>query len=276
MAETPETPADDKQVALFSVENLCKSYKKKRVVNDVSYSVNRGELVGLLGTNGAGKTTSFRVAVGLIRPEGGRVFLEEEDITRDPIHIRARKGLGYLSQEPSVFQGLSVYDNLIAILEMRNVPKKERIEATEQTLEEFSLKDHRDKSAKNLSGGLRRRLEIGRTLLLKPKLLLLDEPFSGLDPKVVGDIQEIIRNLTSRNIGILLTDHNVRETLAVTDRAYIMHEGDIVRHGNPDDLVKDDFVRQVYLGDRFDRNFADYRGYFGGKDAASPSGSESE
>ena len=274
MTETLETPTEKGSVDLFSVENLCKSYKKKRVVNDVSYSVNRGELVGLLGTNGAGKTTSFRVAVGLIRPEGGRVFLAEEDITRDPIHIRARKGLGYLSQEPSVFQGLSVYDNLIAILEMRNVPRKERIEATEQTLEEFSLKDHRDKSAKNLSGGLRRRLEIGRTLLLKPKLLLLDEPFSGLDPKVVGDIQEIIRNLTSRNIGILLTDHNVRETLAVTDRAYIMHEGDIVRHGNPDDLVEDDFVRQVYLGDRFDRNFADYRGYFGGKDAASPSESE--
>jgi lipopolysaccharide export system ATP-binding protein len=250
------------KVTLFSVENLCKSFKGKQVVSDVGYSVDRGELVGLLGTNGAGKTTSFRMAVGLLHPDSGRVFLEEEDITRDPIHIRARKGMGYLSQEPSVFQGMSVRDNLIAILEMRRVPRQERIERTDQMLEEFGLKDHRDKYARNLSGGLRRRLEIGRTLLLRPKLLLLDEPFSGLDPKVVGDIQELIRGLTKREIGILLTDHNVRETLAVTDRAYIMHEGKIVRHGHPEELVKDEFVREVYLGDRFDRSFAEHRDYF--------------
>jgi len=250
------------EVTLFSVEKLCKSFKGKQVVSEASYSVDCGELVGLLGTNGAGKTTSFRMAVGLLRPDAGRVFLQEEDITRDPIHIRARKGMGYLAQEPSIFQGMSVFDNLVAILEMRGVPKKERIEQTEQMIEEFGLAGHRDKDAKNLSGGLRRRLEISRTLLLNPKLLLLDEPFSGLDPKVVGDIQELIRALTERDIGILLTDHNVRETLAVTDRAYIMHDGEILRHGHPEELVEDEFVRKVYLGDRFDHSFADYRDYF--------------
>lgn len=237
---------------LFRVEKLCKSYNRKRVVNEVDYAVDRGELVGLLGTNGAGKTTSFRMAVGLIRPESGRVLLEEQDITKDPIHIRARKGIGYLAQEPSVFQDLTVFDNLEAILEMLGVPRKDRVKRTESMLQELGLWEHRVKKARELSGGLSRRLEIARTLLLQPKLLLLDEPFSGLDPKVVGDLQEIVRGLTGRGIGILLTDHNVRETLAVTDRAYIMHEGRIVRHGRPQELVEDELVRKVYLGDRFE------------------------
>lgn len=241
-------------MALFRVEKLCKSYHHRRVVDEVDYAVDHGELVGLLGTNGAGKTTSFRMAVGLVRPESGRVLLGEEEITRDPIHIRARKGIGYLAQEPSVFQGLSVFDNLEGVLEMLGEGRKERRERTEAMLQELDLLAHRDKKARDLSGGLRRRLEIARTLLLKPKLLLLDEPFSGLDPKVVGDLQVLIRGLTRRGIGILLTDHNVRETLAVTDRAYIMHEGRIVRHGTPQELVQDELVRRIYLGERFDRS----------------------
>lgn len=244
---------------LFEVRNLYKRYKNKCVVDDVSYFVNRGELVGLLGTNGAGKTTSFRIAVGLVRPDTGQVFLDGQDITNDPIHIRARKGLGYLAQEPTVFRELSVYENLVAILEMLNVPKKERIESTEAMIEEIGLKEHTAKSAKNLSGGLRRRLEIARTLLLKPKILLLDEPFAGLDPKVVGDLQELISKLTTRDIGILITDHKVRETLQVTHRAYIMHDGIILKHGDPKSLIHDERVIQVYLGNSFEDQYGKNR-----------------
>jgi lipopolysaccharide export system ATP-binding protein len=242
---------------LFEVKSLYKSYKDKCVVDDVSYSVNKGELVGLLGTNGAGKTTSFRIAVGLVRPDEGNVFLAGEDITKDPIHIRARKGLGYLAQEQTIFRDLTVYENLVAILEMLNVPKKERIESTDAMIEEIGLKEHTTKLAKNLSGGLRRRLEIARTLLLKPKILLLDEPFAGLDPKVVGDLQELISNLTTLDIGILITDHKVRETLEVTHRAYIMHDGIILKHGKPDELIHDERVIQVYLGNSFEDQYGE-------------------
>lgn len=244
---------------LFRVEKLVKSYQQKRVVDQVDYQVDRAELVGLLGTNGAGKTTSFRMAVGLIRPEEGRVFLEEEDVTRDPIHIRARKGIGYLAQEPSVFQGLTVFENLVGVMEMLKFPRKERNQKAEEGMVEFGLIDHRDKYAKNLSGGLRRRLEIARTLLLEPKLLLLDEPFSGLDPKVVGDLQVLIRGLCRKGMAILLTDHNVRETLAVTDRAYIMDDGHILCQGTPEELVEDELVRQIYIGDRFDKSLKEHR-----------------
>ena len=242
---------------LFEVKSLYKSYKNKCVVDDVSYSVNTGELVGLLGTNGAGKTTSFRIAVGLIRPDDGHVFLDGEDITKDPIHIRARKGLGYLAQEQTIFRELTVYENLVAILEMLNVPKKERTESTDAMIEEIGLKEHTTKLAKNLSGGLRRRLEIARTLLLKPKILLLDEPFAGLDPKVVGDLQELICRLITRDIGVLITDHKVRETLKVTHRAYIMHDGVILKHGEPESLIHDERVIQVYLGNSFEDQYGE-------------------
>ena len=222
---------------LFRVEKLVKSYQQKRVVDQVDYQVDRAELVGLLGTNGAGKTTSFRMAVGLIRPEEGRVFLEEEDVTRDPIHIRARKGIGYLAQEPSVFQGLTVFENLVGVMEMLKFPRKERNQKAEEGMVEFGLIDHRDKYAKNLSGGLRRRLEIARTLLLEPKLLLLDEPTNGLDPEGIMAMRELIRDLPQRiDATVFLSSHLLGEVEEVADSIALLRGGKLIAQGKLSEL----------------------------------------
>ena len=208
--------------------------------------------MGLLGPNGAGKTTSFKMALGLVRPDEGRVLLRGEDITRAPTHVRARKGIGYLPQEPSVFRRMSVEDNILAVLEALDLAEPQRRERAEARIAEFGLEKVRRSLAENLSGGERRRLEIARSLALEPALVLLDEPFSGIDPIAVEDIQGLLRGLRRRGIGLVITDHNVRETLSITDRAYIIHSGRIARQGVPGDLVNDEFVRKIYLGSRFE------------------------
>jgi len=222
------------------------------VVDGVSFHVEPGEIVGLLGPNGAGKTTSFRMALGLVPPDGGTVHLRGEEVTRAPVHVRARLGLGYLPQEASVFRKMTVEDNVLAVLEALDLPAKERRERCEARIEEFGLGKVRGSLAETLSGGERRRLEIARALALEPALLLLDEPFSGIDPIAVEDIQGLLRDLRKRGIGLVITDHNVRETLSITDRAYIIHLGKIARQGVPADLVEDEFVRKIYLGSRFE------------------------
>jgi lipopolysaccharide export system ATP-binding protein len=233
-------------------ENLVKKYRNRTVVDHVSIEVEQGEIVGLLGPNGAGKTTSFYMMVGLIRPREGRIFLEDEDITTLPVYKRARLGIGYLAQEASVFRNLSVEDNIRAVLEMSGLSKRDQAERLETLLNEFGLLKIRKSKGIQLSGGERRRTEIARALALKPKFILLDEPFAGVDPIAVEDIQEIVSRLKSKNIGIIITDHNVHETLAITDRAYLLFEGRILMSGTSSQLAEDEHVRRVYLGKNFE------------------------
>ena len=233
-------------------KGIFKSYKGRKVVNDISIEVNQGEIVGLLGPNGAGKTTSFYMIVGLIKPDGGKISLDSLDITTLPMYKRAQKGLGYLAQEPSVFRKLSVEENIKAVLELTNLSKKEQSEKVESLLDEFGLQKIRNSRGDLLSGGERRRTEIARALATDPKFVLLDEPFAGVDPIAVEDIQKIVSLLKNKNIGILITDHNVQETLAITDKTYLMFEGNILKKGVPEELAKDEMVRKVYLGQNFE------------------------
>lgn len=232
--------------------NLVKRYKRKPVVNDVSVEVNQGEIVGLLGPNGAGKTTTFYMTVGLIRPNEGNVFLDDLNITKLPMYRRAQLGIGYLAQEASVFRKLSVEDNIKAVLEMTDLSKTEQKEKLESLLDEFSLQKIRTNRGDLLSGGERRRTEIARALASNPKFILLDEPFAGVDPIAVEDIQSIVAKLKEKNIGILITDHNVHETLTITDRAYLLYEGKILKSGTAEELANDETVRRVYLGKNFE------------------------
>ncbi len=233
-------------------EKLVKSYSGKRVVKEVSLEVNQGEIVGLLGPNGAGKTTTFYMIVGIIKPNNGQIYLEGQNITKFPMYKRAQNGIGYLAQEASVFRKLSVEDNIKSVLELTKLNKKERTEKTEKLLEEFGLTHIRNNRGDLLSGGERRRTEIARALATDPKFILLDEPFAGVDPVAVEDIQKIVAQLKHRNIGILITDHNVQETLAITDRTYLMFQGGILKHGQPEELAEDEMVRKVYLGQNFE------------------------
>ncbi len=233
-------------------EGLVKSYGSRKVVNDVSFYVNPGEVVGLLGPNGAGKTTSFYAVVGLVRPDEGRVFIGREEITGIPMHERAKKGIGYLPQEASVFRALTVEDNLKAILELQSMSKDEQANKLEKLLEEFGLNKVRKTMGNVLSGGERRRTEIARALACSPTFILLDEPFAGVDPIAVEDIQRIVKQLSLKGIGILITDHNVQETLHITDRAYLLFEGEILKEGTAESLASDEQVRRVYLGQNFE------------------------
>lgn len=233
-------------------ENLVKKYRSRTVVNKVSIEVSQGEIVGLLGPNGAGKTTSFYMIVGLITPNEGRIFLNDQEITKEPIYKRARMGIGYLAQEASVFRKLSVEDNLRAVLEMSKFSKAEQKDIVESLLVEFGLTGIRKSLGVQLSGGERRRTEIARALALRPNFILLDEPFAGVDPIAVEDIQEIVSALKKKNIGILITDHNVHETLSITDRAYLLFEGSILKAGTAEQLIEDEQVRNVYLGKNFE------------------------
>jgi lipopolysaccharide export system ATP-binding protein len=232
-------------------EQIRKTYRGRAVVNGVSVEVNQGEIVGLLGPNGAGKTTSFYMIVGLVRPDEGKVFLDDVEITKAPMYKRAQMGIGYLPQEVSVFRKLSVEDNIMAILEMTDLNKMQRQEKLERLLEEFHLTHVRKNLGNRLSGGEKRRTEIARALATDPKFVLLDEPFAGVDPIAVEDIQAIVSELKKRNIGILITDHNVQETLSITDRAYLLFEGSILKSGTAEELASDEQVRRVYLGQNF-------------------------
>tara|TARA_B100000886_G_scaffold13768_1_gene8929 strand:- start:9 stop:743 length:735 start_codon:yes stop_codon:yes gene_type:complete len=236
----------------LKASNLVKSYSGKNVVKQVSVELNQGEIVGLLGPNGAGKTTSFYMIVGLIKADSGNIYLNKKEITNYPMYKRAQNGIGYLAQESSVFRKMSVEDNILSVLELTNLSKAEQIQKTESLLEEFGLLEIRKRRGDLLSGGERRRTEIARALATNPNFILLDEPFAGVDPLAVEDIQKIVRDLTKKNIGILITDHNVQETLAITDRTYLMFEGKILRHGSPEDLANDEMVRKVYLGKNFE------------------------
>lgn len=231
---------------------MVKRYRQRTVVKDVSVEVNQGEIVGLLGPNGAGKTTSFYMIVGLIKPNEGGVFLDNEDITDLPMYRRARKGVGYLAQEASVFRKLSIEDNLKAILEMTDLSKGDQRAKLEELLDEFGLQHIRKSRGDLLSGGERRRTEIARALAVDPKFILLDEPFAGVDPIAVEDIQSIVEKLKNKNIGILITDHNVQETLSITDRTYLLFEGTILKSGTAEELAEDEQVRKVYLGEKFE------------------------
>ncbi|MCG8411147.1 MAG: LPS export ABC transporter ATP-binding protein [Bacteroidales bacterium] len=233
-------------------DTLIKKYRSRTVVKGVSVEVNQGEIVGLLGPNGAGKTTSFYMIVGLITPNSGNIYLDDIDITKEPVYKRAQMGVGYLAQEASVFRKLSVEDNIKAVLEMSNMSKEEQRDRLENLIDEFGLQKIRKSLGVQLSGGERRRTEIARALSIKPKFILLDEPFAGVDPIAVEDIQEIVGKLKEKNIGILITDHNVRETLTITDRAYLLFEGNILKSGSARDLAEDEQVRKVYLGKNFD------------------------
>jgi lipopolysaccharide export system ATP-binding protein len=233
-------------------ENLVKRYKARTVVNKVDLYVEQGEIVGLLGPNGAGKTTTFYMMVGLIKPNTGKIFLEDRDITIDPMYRRAQYGIGYLAQEASVFRRLTVEDNIKAVLEYTKLKKAEQTERLEKLIEEFGLQNVRKSFGSTLSGGERRRTEIARSLAVDPKFILLDEPFAGIDPIAVEDIQNIVSNLKNRNIGVLITDHNVHETLSITDRAYLLFEGSILKSGTSEQLANDEHVRRVYLGQSFE------------------------
>lgn len=235
-------------------ENLVKIYKKRRVVNDVTIQVKQGEIVGLLGPNGAGKTTTFYMIIGFIKPEGGKILLDHEDITYLPMYQRARKGIGYLSQESSIFRKLTVEQNIMAILQMQSLTKEERNSRLESLLQELDISRLAKRKAYNLSGGERRRVEITRALATEPKFMLLDEPFSGIDPIAVEDIQKIIYRLKEKSLGILITDHNVRETLSTTDRAYIICDGEILKSGTAEFLASDAEARKIYLGEKFRLN----------------------
>ena len=237
---------------MLTAKNISKSYRGRKVVNSISVDVKQGEIVGLLGPNGAGKTTSFYMIVGIIKPENGDIFLDQEVISTYPMYQRAQKGIGYLAQEESVFRKLSVEDNILGVLEFSELTKIQQKEKAEQLMEEFGLINIRKNRGDLLSGGERRRTEIARALANNPKFLLLDEPFAGVDPIAVEDIQSIVSVLKRKNIGILITDHNVQETLAITDRTYLMFEGKILKEGIPEDLAKDEMVRKVYLGKNFE------------------------
>lgn len=237
---------------ILKAENLIKKYRQRTVVNDVSFEVSQGEIVGLLGPNGAGKTTSFYMIVGLIKPNEGHVYLDGEEITTDPMYRRAQKGIGYLAQEASVFRKLSVEDNVMAVLEIHYPNREERREKLEQLLAEFSLNRVRKNRGDLLSGGERRRTEIARALAANPNFILLDEPFAGVDPIAVEEIQSIVAKLKTRNIGILITDHNVQETLSITDRAYLLAEGKIMLTGTPEEIADNELARKFYLGRNFE------------------------
>ncbi|MCD6374813.1 MAG: LPS export ABC transporter ATP-binding protein [Caldisericaceae bacterium] len=237
--------------AILESRNLVKIYHKRRVVNDVSIKVSQGEIVGLLGPNGAGKTTTFYMITGMIKPNAGQIFLNNEDITKLPMYKRARRGVSYLPQEASIFRKLTVEENLLAIMEMIGVPRNERKQRTEELLAELSITHIAKSKGYQLSGGERRRTEIARTLVTNPRFILLDEPFAGVDPIAVEDIQNIVHGLKERNIGVLITDHNVHETLSITDRAYLLFEGRILKEGDADYLANDEEARKLYLGERF-------------------------
>ncbi len=237
---------------ILRAENIQKAYKSKLAVKGITVEVKQGEIVGLLGPNGAGKTTSFYMIVGLIKPTGGSIFLDDMDITKFPMYKRAQHGIGYLAQEASVFRKLTVEENIMSVLELTKLSKKEQKERCEQLIQEFSLEERRNRKGDLLSGGERRRTEIARALATNPNFILLDEPFAGVDPVAVEDIQQIIAKLKKKNIGILITDHNVQETLAITDRTYLMFEGSILKHGKPEELAADEMVRKVYLGQNFE------------------------
>lgn len=236
----------------LEAKKIVKKYNNRKVVNDVSIEVNQGEIVGLLGPNGAGKTTSFYMVVGLVKPDQGNVFLDDINISNEPMYKRAQMGIGYLAQEASVFRKLSVEDNILAVLEMTRLSKKDQSEKLESLLDEFGLQHIRKNVGDLLSGGERRRTEIARCLATNPKFILLDEPFAGVDPIAVEDIQEIVSKLKEKNIGILITDHNVHETLSITDRAYLLFEGKILKSGTAQQLAADERVRKVYLGQNFE------------------------
>jgi len=236
---------------ILRAEHLVKKYKQRTVVNDVTFNVSQGEIVGLLGPNGAGKTTSFYMIVGLIKPNEGQIFLDDENITSDAMYRRAQKGIGYLAQEASVFRKLSVEDNIKAILEMGPLSRERQEEKLEELIDEFSLHKVRRNRGDLLSGGERRRTEIARALAAEPNFILLDEPFAGVDPIAVEEIQSLVARLKHKNIGILITDHNVQETLSITDRAYLLFEGKILKSGVPEELAEDEMVRKVYLGSNF-------------------------
>jgi lipopolysaccharide export system ATP-binding protein len=245
-------------ILTIHTDKLIKQYKNRRVVDNVSISVKQGEIVGLLGPNGAGKTTTFYMVVGLIAPDEGRVFLNDEDITKLPMYKRAQMGLGYLPQEASVFRKLSVEDNIMAILEMTKLTKGEREHKLESLLDEFNLHHVRKNNGDSLSGGERRRTEIARALAVDPKFILLDEPFAGVDPIAVEDIQSVVARLKLKDIGILITDHNVNETLSICDRAYLLIEGKIFKHGTAEELAEDEQVRRLYLGTNFELKRKDW------------------
>ena len=236
----------------LSATSISKKYGSKNVVDGVSLNVKQGEIVGLLGPNGAGKTTSFYIIVGLIKADLGSVYIGENNITKLPMYKRARNGIGYLAQEASIFRNLSVEDNILAVLENQGISKKEQLERTEKLLKEFGLSHIRKNMGKVLSGGERRRTEIARALAIEPKFILLDEPFAGVDPIAVEEIQGIVRRLKKKNIGILITDHNVGETLSITDRSYLMFEGKLLKSGTSEELASDDQVRKLYLGKHFE------------------------
>ena len=249
MQQPPASP-EVQQMVLRS-EGLIKKYGKRTVVNGVSFDVKQGEIVGLLGPNSAGKTTSFYMTTGLVVPNGGRIFLNNEEITKDPVYMRAKKGIGYLAQEASVFRKMSVEDNIASVLEMTGRPKEYQREKLESLIAEFRLQKVRKNLGDQLSGGERRRTEIARCLAIDPKFIMLDEPFAGVDPIAVEDIQKIVWDLKKKNIGILITDHNVQETLSITNRAYLLFEGKILFQGTPEELAENQIVREKYLGSNF-------------------------
>ncbi|EGT77320.1 LPS export ABC transporter ATP-binding protein [Haemophilus haemolyticus] len=239
-------------MSILTAENLAKSYKSRKVVSDVSLTVNSNEIVGLLGPNGAGKTTTFYMVVGLVRQDQGKIIIDGEDISLLPMHNRAQRGIGYLPQEVSIFRRLTVYENLMAVLEIRkDLTSQQRREKADELIEEFNIGHIRDSLGQSLSGGERRRVEIARALAANPKFILLDEPFAGVDPISVSDIKKIITDLRNRGLGVLITDHNVRETLDVCERAYIVGEGKIIATGTPEQVMNDEHVKRVYLGEQF-------------------------
>ena len=239
-------------MSILTAENLAKSYKSRKVVSDVSLTVNANEIVGLLGPNGAGKTTTFYMVVGLVRQDQGKIIIDGEDISLLPMHNRAQRGIGYLPQEASIFRRLTVYENLMAVLEIRkDLTSQQRREKADELIEEFNIGHIRDSLGQSLSGGERRRVEIARALAANPKFILLDEPFAGVDPISVSDIKKIITDLRNRGLGVLITDHNVRETLDVCERAYIVGEGKIIATGTPEQVMNDEHVKRVYLGEQF-------------------------
>mgnify|MGYP003921664597 CR=1 FL=1 len=243
---------DEIQFMRLYTDKITKKYRNRVVANEVCIEVSQGEIVGLLGPNGAGKTTSFYMIVGMIKPNSGRIFLDDQDITGLPMYKRAQLGIAYLPQEASVFRKLSVEDNILAILEMTNLSKEEQLTRLEELLSEFNLHHVRKNLGDQLSGGERRRTEIARALATKPKFILLDEPFAGVDPIAVEDIQSVVKKLKEKNIGVLITDHNVHETLSITDRAYLLYSGKVIKSGTAEDLANDEMVRKVYLGQNFE------------------------